>query len=75
MRPWRRRELMRNPKVIRQVDSAADPILRVIVDPGAASAKEIADVLSDLSILYRRIGGSGINFTPDDAHVLIPTRP
>lgn len=46
------------------------PGILVTVDPGAAPAEAIADLLSDLSILYRRMGGSGINFTPQVTHVL-----
>ncbi|HEX6040049.1 hypothetical protein [Longimicrobium sp.] len=43
--------------------------LVLTVDPGSAPPEEIADILSDLSILYRRMGGSGINFTPQDVHI------
>jgi hypothetical protein len=44
--------------------------LSVTVDTGSASAEEIADILSDLSVLYRRMGGSGIDFTPQGVHIL-----
>lgn len=46
-----------------------DPILEeladleLVIDAGTASDQQIADVLSDLSLLYRAVGGSGINFT------------
>ncbi|MBL4675027.1 MAG: hypothetical protein JKY70_02300 [Mucilaginibacter sp.] len=36
--------------------------LQFIIDQGDASNEAIADILSDLSILYRMKGGSGINF-------------
>lgn len=44
--------------------------LAVFIDPGTAPPEEIAEILSALSILYRRMGGSGINFTPQDVHFL-----
>ena len=39
--------------------------LHIDIDPGTAPPEEIADILSDLSILYRLYGGSGITFTLD----------
>lgn len=35
----------------------------LLIDPGSASAEEIAEYLSELSKLYRMMGGSGIRFT------------
>lgn len=40
------------------------------VDPGTAPPEDIADVLSDLSILYRKMGGSGINFSLKGIHIV-----
>lgn len=39
--------------------------LKLEVYPGSAPPEEIADLLSNLSILYQKMGGSGINFTPE----------
>ena len=36
--------------------------LEVIIDKGTAPESDVADLLSNLSILYRMMGGSGINF-------------
>ena len=36
--------------------------IQFLVQPGSASPKEIADLLADVSILYRLMGGSGISF-------------
>lgn len=40
--------------------------LRLLIDPGTAPPEFIADILSDISLLYRLSGGSGINFTFDE---------
>jgi hypothetical protein len=44
--------------------------LTITVDAGSAPPEEIAEILSDLSILYRRMGGSGINYKSQYVHVL-----
>jgi hypothetical protein len=44
--------------------------VELLVDPGSAPPEVIADILSDLSMLYRKTGGSGITFTPDSITVL-----
>ena len=44
--------------------------LSITVDPGTAPPEDIADVLSDLSILYRKMGGSGINFSLKGIHIV-----
>jgi transcriptional regulator with XRE-family HTH domain len=44
--------------------ASSDDRLRFILDQGSAPNETIADILSDLSILYRMKGGSGINFEP-----------
>ena len=36
--------------------------LKLIIDQGTAPDEVVADILSDISILYRLQGGSGINF-------------
>lgn len=46
------------------------PSILVEVDVGSASPQEIADILSDLSILYRRMGGNGIDFSPQGVYVV-----
>ncbi len=43
--------------------------LNVFVEKGNASKKEIADIISDISVLYRKIGGSGINFSFEGIHI------
>jgi hypothetical protein len=40
--------------------------LTFIVDPGTATPEEIAELLAEISALYRMIGGSGITFTPSE---------
>ena len=47
-------------------------VLSVVVDPGTAPPEEIADVLARLSLLYRKLGGSGITFSMRETHVLEP---
>lgn len=42
------------------------PQLSVFFDPGSASDNDIVEILSDISILYRMMGGSGINFENAD---------
>jgi hypothetical protein len=42
-----------------------DP-LRLVIDPGTAPPEFIADILSDISLLYRLSGGSGIKFSFDE---------
>lgn len=37
---------------------------KLIIDPGSAPPEVIADLLSNLSIIYRNAGGSGIDFIP-----------
>jgi len=39
------------------------PELAIYVDPGSASAEAVGELLSEISHLYRMIGGSGITFT------------
>lgn len=40
-----------------------DPVVRLIIEPGTASAEEIGEFLAELSKLYRMMGGSGIKYT------------
>lgn len=44
-------------------DSSATECLTVLVEPGTASRSQIADFLSEISLLYKQTGGSGIVFT------------
>lgn len=46
------------------------PPLRLFVDPGQAPDEVIAEILSDLSLLYRLKGGSGITFELENVHLL-----
>ncbi len=43
--------------------------LLLSVDPGTASPEEIAELLADLSRIYRKVGGSGITFRFEDVTV------
>lgn len=43
-----------------------DMPLGVYLDPGSASAEQIAELLTELSRLYRMLGGSGISFARTD---------
>jgi len=47
------------------------PILNITVNQGSAPDEAVSDILSDLSVLYRMTGGSGINFenTPVILHL------
>ena len=38
--------------------------LIVYIEPGTASEDDIANLLTEISKLYRMLGGSGIEFTP-----------
>jgi len=40
----------------------------ISIDQGSASDDKIAELLADISILYRMMGGSGINFEPSGVH-------
>ncbi len=48
---------------------SADPLvvepLRLAVDAGSAPPEVVADILSDISLLYRLSGGSGVTFESD----------
>lgn len=55
---------------VTRLGGRGDPALLVLVDPGEAPPEVIADVLSDLSILYRKLGGSGINFALHEVHLV-----
>lgn len=44
--------------------------LKILIQQADATDEEIADILSDISILYRMMGGSGIVFEPNDIHEL-----
>lgn len=48
------------------------PNLLITVDCGDAAPEEIAELLADLSLLYRRVGGSGIDFSLSELHLLAP---
>jgi DNA-binding CsgD family transcriptional regulator len=44
----------------------ASETLDLYIDPGTASAEEIAELLTEFSALYEMLGGSGITFTIAD---------
>jgi DNA-binding CsgD family transcriptional regulator len=44
----------------------ASETLDLYIDPGTASAEEIAELLMEFSALYEMLGGSGITFTIAD---------
>jgi len=44
--------------------------ITIAIDPGSASQELVADILSDISILYRLSGGSGINFSLLEIHTM-----
>lgn len=48
--------------------SAVIPVT-VLISPGAATKYEIGELLAEISILYRMMGGSGIQFTVTDVRV------
>ena len=41
--------------------------LNVYVDPGSASPDQISELLTEISTLYRMLGGSGVSFTMTSA--------
>lgn len=43
------------------------PHLQLLIEPGSASASELARLFAELSILYRMCGGSGLTFDTFDA--------
>ncbi len=44
--------------------------LNVYIETGRASKEEIAEIIADISILYRKLGGTGINFSFEGIHIL-----
>ena len=40
--------------------------IKIKIDPGTAPKEKIAELLAKMSLLYRRTGGSGIHFIPED---------
>lgn len=53
-------------------DLAKDaPVLSICVDPGSAPAEDVAELLADLSLLYRKMGGAGIIFSPEGTHFMV----
>lgn len=51
------------------VFSSAPEGLSLVVDRGSAPPEVIAEILCDLSLLYRKVGGSGITFSFDEVHM------
>lgn len=46
--------------------------LLIKIEPGNAPPKVIAEILKDFSMLYRKIGGSGLNITPKGVQTYSP---
>lgn len=51
-----------SPESIYQYEPSEPLVL--LINPGAATVEEVGDVLSDISQVFRLMGGSGISFTP-----------
>lgn len=51
-------------------DSYENPVLKINIVPGSAPPEEIGELLAEISILYRMIGGEGIVFTPSQVDTL-----
>ena len=47
-------------------DTSSSQGINFLIDPGAASPEFIADILSDISLIYKLQGGSGLRFTPEE---------
>lgn len=39
----------------------------LLIDPGTATAEDIAELFHEMSVLYQMMGGSGIKFTVEEA--------
>ncbi len=53
-------------RLLKYTESTELDELAIFVDPGDASAEEIAEYLIELSRLYKMLGGSGIQFARDE---------
>jgi uncharacterized protein YneF (UPF0154 family) len=51
--------------VKKEMQTTEIPSLEIYIDPGTAPKEEIASILADLSHLFRKIGGGGIEFKLD----------
>ena len=51
-------------------DQFSQPSMKLVIDHGSASQKYIADLLSDISVLYKLSGGSGINYSLDNIYYI-----
>lgn len=47
--------------LLENINIDISPVL-IFVDPGSASARELAELFAEISILYRMVGGSGLCF-------------
>jgi len=45
--------------------------LQITVSPGTATPEQIGELLAEISILYRMMGGSGLNFSKENIDVLL----
>lgn len=51
----------------RESEPAPANDIALLIDPGDATAEELAELFTEVSILYRMIGGSGVSFVIADA--------
>lgn len=49
--------------------SERSTILNIKIEPGTAPPEAIADMLSEVSLLYRKVGGTGISFLPGNISI------
>jgi len=45
--------------------------LEITVSPGTATSEQIGELLAEISILYRMMGGAGLTFSKDQIKILI----
>lgn len=55
---------------IEKINEKNEPIISLLINPGTASAEELADFIFEISKLYRIIGGGGIQFSVVEKEIL-----
>ena len=63
----RQKRLVGSEIIPRQTEFPANDSVEFYITPGRATAEEISELFVELSMLYRMMGGAGINFTVVDA--------
>ena len=63
----RKKRLVSSEIVPRQSGFLENGSIELYITPGRATAEEISELFVELSMLYRMMGGAGINFTVVDA--------